>query len=390
MKPAVLGYCTNVHSGSTLQATMAALDRHATAVREIVKPVGLMPIGLWLSARAVQEVRDDADGIARLRDWLFSRGLVVFTMNGFPYGDFHAGTGKKKVYEPHWADVRRALYTMELADILAGLLPDATIAPDIAGEGSISTLPLGWRSTFTQEGCGASVGIASAQLEQVARHLKRIEDNTGVCIHVDLEPEPGCVMDRAQQVVDFFDQCIQPSKELADPRRYLRVCHDICHSAVMFESQIEALETYRRAGVRIGKVQISSAVSCDGTERAFKALRNFDEPRFLHQTCVLDGKAEMHFFEDLEQALDDAPNGVWRVHFHVPIDTEFMGVLGTTQHDIDAFLAAITPDDAIRHFEVETYAWNVLPMHLRRDSLARGIADELIWAHARMKAHRLF
>lgn len=95
MNPFVLGYCTNVHSGTTLATTLEALDRHATAVRQFVKPVGLMPIGLWLSARAAQEVVDDPDGIARLRDWLFNRGLVVFTMNGFPYGDFHAGRGKK-------------------------------------------------------------------------------------------------------------------------------------------------------------------------------------------------------------------------------------------------------------------------------------------------------
>ncbi len=389
MTSPVLGYCTNVHSGGTLANTLAALDRHATAVRAIVKPTGLMPIGLWLSAHAAQEVQSDPDGTSRLRDWLLNRGLVVFTMNGFPYGDFqsnHRGElGKKSVYEPNWANVRRALYTMGLADILAGLLPDATIAPAIAGEGSISTLPLGWRSTFTQEGCGASVGLASAQLEQVARHLKRIEDSTGVCIHLDLEPEPGCAMDRASHVVDFFDQCIRPSAGLVDPRRYLRVCHDICHSAVMFEPQTEALETYRRGGVRIGKVQVSSAISCDGSEGSFRALREFDEPKFLHQTCALDGKGEVHFFEDLERAFDEAPNGVWRVHFHVPVDVDSLGPLGTTQREIGEFLGAVRPDDGIHHFEVETYAWNVLPMEHRRESLARGIADELIWTGAQLK-----
>ncbi len=385
-QPTVVGYCTNVHAGSTLANTLAALDRHTTAVRALVQPVGLMPIGLWLSAHAAREIREDADGTARLRDWLFSRGLVVFTLNGFPYGDFHAGRAKKAVYEPNWADVRRALYTMSLADILADLLPDASIAPDIAGEGSISTLPLGWRSTFTQEGCGAGVGIASAQLEQVARHLKRIEDARGVCIHLDLEPEPGCALDRAKDVVDFFDQCVRPSAELADPRRYLRVCHDICHSAVMFEPQAEALEIYRRAGVRVGKVQVSSALTCDGSERGFRALRNFDEPTYLHQTCVLDGKGDVHFYEDLDRAFEEAPVGIWRTHFHVPVDRDALGALGTTRNEISACFSAIRPVDGIRHFEVETYAWNVLPVDHRRDSLAHGIADEILWTKAQLAA----
>ena len=65
MNSFVLGYCTNVHSGTTLATTLEALDRHATAVRQFVKPIGLMPIGLWLSARAAQEVVEDPDGITR-------------------------------------------------------------------------------------------------------------------------------------------------------------------------------------------------------------------------------------------------------------------------------------------------------------------------------------
>lgn len=391
MTNSVLGYCTNVHSGSSLKETLASLDKHSTAVREIVHPIGLMPIGLWLSARAAQEVVDDPSGAARLRDWLFQRGLAVFTMNGFPYGDFHARTVKHAVYEPHWADVRRALYTINLAEILATLLPDSTVAPQFAREGSISTLPLGWRSTFTGVSEGASMGLASAQLEQVARHLKRIEETQGVCIHLDLEPEPGCMFDRATHVVDFFDRCVQPVRGLDDPRRYLRVCHDICHSAVMFEPQPEALEIYRRGGVRVGKVQISSAIACDGSERSLRALRNFDEPKFLHQTCVLDGKGEVHFYEDLGRALDDAPDGVWRTHFHVPVDSQSLGApgaqVGTTQLQIGECLGAIEAGDEVRHFEVETYAWNALPLEHRRDSLARGIADELIWTEALMKTH---
>jgi hypothetical protein len=32
-----------------------------------------------------------------------------------------------------------------------------------------------------------------------------------------------------------------------------------------------------------------------------------------------------------------------------------------------------------KHFEVETYAWNVLPEELRVDDLAEGIAKEMQW-----------
>jgi hypothetical protein len=33
----------------------------------------------------------------------------------------------------------------------------------------------------------------------------------------------------------------------------------------------------------------------------------------------------------------------------------------------------------VKHWEVETYAWNVLPKELQVPDLAEGIAKELLW-----------
>jgi sugar phosphate isomerase/epimerase len=387
MTAVTLGYCTNVHGGPSLAQTLDGLDRHAVAVRRLRGGAAPLPIGLWLSAQAAKEVLAADEGAARLRDWLGERGLQVFALNGFPFGDFRAARVKKAVYQPDWRDPRRAQYTIALADILAVLCSGGGIAA-VGGtpmrEASISTLPIAWREGFTQDGCGQNAALAAGHIVQVAQHLRAIEDRTGLCIHLDIEPEPGCVLDRSRDVIDFFMQAIRPSADLPDPSRHVRICHDICHAAVMFESQSDALANYRSAGIRVGRVQVSSALVCDGSERAFRALRNFDEPRFLHQTCVLDGAAKVHFFEDLGRAFDDAPDGVWRVHFHVPIDLEFVGPLSTTRRDIEACFEAIEPADGICLFEVETYAWDALPIDLRRDSLAHGIADELSWTRERL------
>jgi len=391
MTALTLGYCTNVHGGPSLAQTLDGLERHAVAVRRLHGRGAPLPIGLWLSAQAAQEILTADDGAARLRDWLGERALSVFTLNGFPFGDFRAATVKKSVYQPDWRDPRRVKYTTALADILAVLCGGDGVSVSNGTpihEASISTLPIGWRDGFSQNGCGQDAALAAAHIDQVARHLRVIEDRTGLCIHLDIEPEPGCMLDTSQDVIDFFTQALRPSAALPDPMRHVRVCHDICHAAVMFESQADVLANYRRAGIRIGKVQVSNALACDGSERAFRALRNFDEPRFLHQTCVLDGAAKVHFFEDLGSAFDEAPNGVWRVHFHVPVDLEFVGPLSTTRHDIEACFEAIEPGDGIRLFEVETYAWEALPIDLRRDSLAHGIADELAWTQQRLNALR--
>ena len=67
------------------------------------------------------------------------------------------------------------------------------------------------------------------------------------------------------------------------------------------------------------------------------------------------------------------------MHFHVPVFSTGFGLLGTTQADIIECLRTLRRNHDVSHFEVETYAWNVLPDELRAADLATGIASELIW-----------
>ena len=374
-----LAYCTNVHSGPTLEETEQNLDRFACAVREQLgwkEPLG---IGLWLAASAAAELRSSGRA-PQLRDHLGEHGIQIVTMNGFPYGDFHAEVVKHAVYEPHWADPRRLEYTLELAELLALLVADGT------DETSISTLPIGWRGTFEQPGDETLLAQAREQILKCARSLRELEDRTGVLVHVDLEPEPGCVMDTAEDVVEFFDS-LHPEPEL-DLYRYIRVCHDICHSAVMFEPQTAVLRTYREHGIPVGKIQVSSAVEVDfdaiedddELNRTLDVYRGFVEPRYLHQTVVKDG-SQVRFHEDLPIALaEDAPHGTWRTHFHVPIFTSGMNTWSSTQADIERCIAAWPKNQPLPILEVETYAWEVLPSCLYEGGgLATGIAEELSW-----------
>jgi hypothetical protein len=166
---AQLAYCTNVHPGETLARTKAMLEQHAVRVRELTAPNGTLGIGLWLSAQSARELLLEADGVARFREWLNARALAVRTINGFPYGDFHGETVKTRVYHPHWADPNRSLFTLDLAKILAQLVTPGTRTA------SISTVPVGWRPDFSNEGCGASVGLAASQLEWMSGKLAELE-----------------------------------------------------------------------------------------------------------------------------------------------------------------------------------------------------------------------
>lgn len=377
-----IGYCTNVHAGFDLEVTRENLAKYAVAVKQACSPNDPMGIGLWLSDQTAIDLISQ-DKVDEFRKWLDDKGLVPFTFNGFPFGNFHQDEVKKLVYLPDWASDERREYSERLAQIQHELLPSGM-------EGSISTLPLGWDdapadSDFIQQ--------CADQLMELAEYLENLEERTGRLIYFCLEPEPGCVLQTSQTCIDFFSRYLLGQSSGCDElvNRYLRVCHDVCHSAVMFEDQSEFIENIYSAGIQIGKVQVSSAVHAlfepgddETNQLTLEQLGQFKEPRYLHQTVLLDRTGETTFYEDLAPALQEltANRSLYseaRVHFHVPIYLKRFGHLRTSQTEIYQCLDATQNRAGLHHFEAETYAWNVLPESLQHENLADGITEEIKW-----------
>jgi sugar phosphate isomerase/epimerase len=365
-----LGYCTNAHSAETAAEVVDTLRRVAAGVRQRLD-VPALGLGLYLSHRAASET--DA---GKLRDELARLGLYAFTFNGFPYGGFHAVRVKQAVYLPDWTDPRRAEHTLRLAAIL-----DAMAPPDVT-EPTISSLPLGWRVGWTAEHMDAS----ARALIGVARELRARADRGGRRIRICLEAEPGCALELTPHVVRFFEgplaQAAGAERELIDA--HLGVCYDLCHQAVAFEDPADVIGAMTRAGIRIGKVQVSSALELrnPADEAARARLAAFDEPRYLHQARARDGG----YVDDLPEAFDRLPRDrPWRVHFHSPIDRDFEGPLGTTRSELSRALTLLRNSGVTTQYECETYTWSVLPEADRPTddaALARGIAREVASARA--------
>ncbi len=386
-----LSYCTNVHACASINDIIASLTQDAAEVRRRVCPHDQLGIGLWIPAKPprfgetigtavslLRMSRRQSDrSLARLRAAFDDLGLAAVTCNAFPLYDFHQSVVKHTVYEPDWTSTYRAAHTSARVAILDQLNPDQHGC-------SVSTLPIGWRESRNADAERSE--IAAFHLREAVRFLAKFSEDFGVDSTIDLEPEPGCILDTADDVIAFFDEHLPDEIH----RKHIGVCHDICHAAVMFEDQREVLRRYAEAGIRVNKVQISSALDVDvhtiGYDAALEHLLDFVEPRYLHQTGFMkDG--EFRLVEDLPDALwrfaEDASAGSTpdrlRVHFHVPIYLDSIGPLGTTNDQIAEAIAAAREYHDTKHFEVETYAWGVLPDDLKRDTLAEGIADELKW-----------
>lgn len=367
-----LAYCTNVHPAETLAGVLAQLDRYAVPVRAALGAPRL-GLGLWLAADVVAELAGDPAAVARLRRALTERGLEVVTFNGFPYRGFHDEVVKGAVYRPDWTTQARLDYTLALAGLLAALLPD-----DAAG-GSVSTLPLGWRTPWAAQ----QRDLAARRLAGLACGLASQAERSGRPVRVGFEPEPGCVVETTAGAV----------AQLSDmDGEWLGLCLDACHLAVGFEEPGAALDRLAAAGLPVCKAQASCALQVDepGAEPTRRLLAGFVEPRFLHQARTRTA-AGVSGVDDLDLALAGGlPAGdPWRVHFHVPLHAPAAAPLGSTQPVLVETLRRLVGGDRALtpHIEVETYTWQVLPPGARPANdadLVAGIAAELAWTRDRL------
>jgi sugar phosphate isomerase/epimerase len=366
-----LAYCTNVHPAETLDGVLAQLRDHCEPVRRRLgrDPLG---IGLWLAKDAAHALATDPSALRGLRTELDRRGLEVVTLNGFPYQGFGAEEVKYRVYKPDWADPERLEHTTALARVLAGLLPD-----DVS-EGSVSTLPLAWRTAWDE----ARADKARAALATLGERLDTLHELTGRSIRIGLEPEPGCI-------VETTHDAIAPLGAIGHDR--IGICVDTCHLATSFEDPHTALDAVTAARVPVVKSQLSAALHAEHPSRpeVRDALAAFAEPRFLHQTRTTTATAGLRGTDDLDEALaadgplpDTAP---WRAHFHVPLHADPAAPLTSTLPVLKSALSRLVGGarPLTRHLEVETYTWQALPTELRprgRTQLTDGIAAELMLA----------
>ena len=360
----MITYCTNIHPGESWGETFKNLESFLPAVKAAVSPHEPFPVGLRLSKLAACEV--DEYKAAEFAGWLEEAGLYLPTVNGFPYGEFHSGSVKENVYLPDWRSSARVDYTLRIASLLDFWLPENV-------RGSISTVPVAFREGFDR----VDLATVRKHLYDVLQGLDRLRQKSGKEIVLSLEPEPGCHLETTGEVVSFFEEMNFPE----DLRSGIGVCFDCCHQAIQFESPAKSLALLEDAGIKIGKVQISSAPSI--INPSSPDLELFQEQVYLHQVVVRNVTGnQLSRYNDLPDALGrHVPVGdeEWRIHFHMPVFLEQAGRISTTRAFIEEMLPLLDDDMLL---EVETYTLGVLPQELMMSGVTDSIIRELKWVRA--------
>lgn len=399
-----LTYCSNIHAGETWDEVFGALSSSLPRIREKLSFTGPFGIGLRLSAAAAAAL-EAPDTLGRFLAFLRDGDYYVPTINGFPYGAFHGTRVKERVYLPDWRSDERLDYSNRLARLLSAMVrlrPDAAVSVGQPAA-SVSTVPGAFRTEVCSD---ADREAIASQVLRHAAYLKRLQQDTGIRITLAIEPEPACIIETVEELIQFFQAFLFSREHVsaaaraagidlspADVAAYVGICLDTCHMAVEFEDPEGAFENLRAAGIGVYKVQISSALRLDRHPRSKspqEAFGRFADDTYLHQV-VIAGESGLTRYTDLPEALGasgDRAGGYeeWRVHFHVPVFLSSMSGFDTTQSYLKSVLDVLKRTEACRCLEVETYTWDVLPPEYRTTDVRTAIARELAWVRGELAA----
>ena len=389
-----LTYCTNIHPADGWPAVLENIRRIAPILKARLSSSAPFGLGLRLSAGEARELLE-GDRLADFKAFLDREGLYVAIINGFPYGTFHGAPVKTNVYAPDWRDDARVAYTTDLVEILRRLVPDGV-------DGGVSTAPLSYKPWMANARDEDWATIAT-NIARVADTLVRVRRDGGPLLHLDIEPEPDCLLENTSETIEFFERWLFRhgadwlatrlgcSAETARDaiREHIRVCFDCCHFAVEFEDPDVAVDRFDAAGIRIGRVQLSSALRVGRPASVSPAavsgrLQPFAESTYLHQVVARTAAGLSHFpdldvaRQALEGATGEEAGTEWRIHFHVPLFTGQYGDLDSTQDVVSQTLRSAKQRRFTRHLEIETYTWDVLPAALKID-VTDSITREYRW-----------
>lgn len=385
-----LTYCTNVHPGGDWAEVFKNLERFVPPLKARFAPDRPFGIGLRLSGLDSHELAK-GDELEHFAEYLEQNGLYVSTMNGFPYGQFHQTIVKEYVHAPDWREDERVSYTLRLIKILSRVLPEGM-------DGGISTSPLSYKGWVAADDIDAWE-LQTRNVLKIADKLIKLKNETGQLIHLDIEPEPDGLLGDCAELIAYFEQWLLPlgvpkiaadfgigEQEARDRLLdHIRVCFDTCHVAMGYENPAELLDRFDALGIKIGKIQVSSAIRVlfeEGDRGEFaKALRPFDESTYLHQVVQRNADGTLSRYRDLYEALPaiEAPEAEeWRIHFHVPIFIDDYRTFGSTQEMIVRVLDLVKERYFTDQLEIETYTWDVLPADMKQD-LPSSIAREYEW-----------
>lgn len=298
--------------------------------------------------------------------WIYKNNFYLSSINGFVYKSFHKKKIKEYIYYPDWTTLLRLNFTKKIILLLSKL-------NNSNNNYSISTSPISFKY-WTKKRDRKYIFFTSAKnFINIFNYLIYINNYTKKYIHLDIEPEPACLIETFDDFLYFFLKWLAvylkfhfstkyDKKFINLLKHYINLCYDICHFSVNFCNHSNIITLIKKHKIKIGKVQISSALELKKTLSEYNIKNDLlflYNSQFLHQNTLLYNNILKKNI-DIKYLTNYIDNTV-RIHCHMPIYlNEYKTIFKTTSCETKNALLIILKNFNIKHLEIETYTYDML------------------------------
>lgn len=361
-------YCSNIFHEKSTQKLLFKLMEYVSFIRTNLKKKKF-GLGLCLSNNILKNLSKKKN-LKYLNEWMQKNNLYISSINGFVYTNFHQKNIKEKIYYPDWSTKKRFNYTKNIIEFIK---KNETKINDI----SISTSPVSFKKWVKKHDQKYILFYSSISFVKLLKVMIIIKNNTHKHIHLDIEPEPACLIESIKDFIDFYFEWVKKNANYYLKNTYPRInyhtkqhinlCYDICHFSVNYEKHEDVIKIIKEKKIKIGKVQISSAIEIASDKNNLinlkKELKFLTTSQFLHQNTTIDVNNNIvNKNTDIEILLNsNFLNTKTRIHCHMPIylDT-YKEKLNTTQKDTKNALTHIMRYLNVKHLELESYTYDMI------------------------------
>lgn len=356
-----LMYCSNIFKIDKIKSLIIILNK---LIKNLKKKY--TSLSLCLSNKLICELNKNKN-IKYFKKWLKKKRAKIFSINGFVYKNFHKKYIKYDIHYPDWTTNYRLNYTKNIIKTLNKISSSKT-------EGSISTSPLSHRKWIKFKHIDF---IFFKSLENVFKVFIQLIKIKNKIIHLDFEPEPGCLINNSKLFILYIKKWLTPylklyfnknkilfsKKYITLIKKHIRLCYDTSHFSVNFEKHIKILKNLKKEKIQIGKVQISSALEIKiNKSTKLKNILKLKKSPFLHQTVEKKNK-NLFFYDDIpdiNNLFKKNKNSILRIHCHIPLYKKKYKSFNTTYNETEKTLKFIIKKMKVKYFEIESYTYSCI------------------------------
>ncbi|HIH2763385.1 MAG TPA: hypothetical protein ACYCDB_00170 [Candidatus Azoamicus sp.] len=149
----------------------------------------------------------------------------------------------------------------------------------------------------------------------------------------------------------------------------------------MFEKEKKSLDLIRKLKLKIGRVQVSSAIKIMDLNKTNMIYLDFlKKSPFLHQSLIIKKNLKIDKQNDFKNINIDAYDLIKeiRIHCHVPIYIKkISNGIYTTQDELIESLSNIIKYNYTKNLEIETYTYNVI--YNKKYNKIKSMIKEFNW-----------